>query len=425
MLGSGSRTLATERISDDEILWLEGGCAIFLFVAVTAIASFAQTSPKRTFTTLFTFNTTDGISPYAPLIQGPDGNFYGTTQSGGTNCPQYTFPGCGTVFKITPAGKLTSLYSFCAKTSCPDGAYPDAGMLLANNGNLYGTTASGGNVVNPDCFNQGCGTIFEITPAGKLITLYTFCSQTNCADGAFPYAGLMQGTDGSFYGTTSSGGVGSNCIFAGVCGTIFRITPAGELTTLYNFCSQTNCTDGSNPAAGLIQAADGDFYGTTQLGGVNCATSSGCGTIFKISPAGKLTTLYSFCSQGGCGDGISPQATLIQAADGDFYGSTSDGGLYDCEGDDELVGCGTIFKISAAGAFTVLQRFYGANGYTPSGLIQATDLNFYGTTLLGGTSSLCGYPFDTGCGTVFKITPDYELSTLHDFCVQTSYNDGT
>jgi uncharacterized repeat protein (TIGR03803 family) len=332
-----------------------------------------------------------------------------------------------TVFRISAAGKLTSLYSFCAKTNCSDGASPQAGLLLANNGNLYGTTSSGGNVVSPYCFPTGCGTIFEITPLGKLTTLYTFCSQTKCADGADPYAGLTQGTDGSFYGTTSRGGAGSKCSFAGVCGVVFRITPAGELTTLYSFCSQMNCTDGFDPSAGLIQAADGDFYGTTFSGGqIACYSPSGggCGTVFKISAAGELTTLYTFCSLSGCADGINPQAGLIEAADGNFYGTTTDGGTYVCEGDDETVGCGTIFEITTAGVFTVLQRLDGTDGYVPSALIQATDLNLYGTTNLGGSSSLCGYPFDTGCGTVFKITADNKLITLHNFCVQTSCTDG-
>lgn len=403
----------------------KNGCAIFVFLAVTVIASPAQNSPKATFTTLFTFDTTDGISPYAPLIQGPDGNFYGTTLGGGTNCK--ISGGCGTVFRITPAGKLTSLYSFCAKTNCSDGAFPQAGLLLANDGNFYGTTSTGGTGFCIYDYPMPCGTVFKITPAGKLTTLYNFCSQTNCADGGNPYAGLTQGTDRNFYGTTGIGGVGSNCQSMPGCGTVFRITPAGELTTLYSFCSQTNCTDGSNPEAGLIQATDGDFYGTAFSGGqIACYSpyGGGCGTVFKISPSGKLTTLYTFCSEGDCGDGINPQAALIQAADGNFYGTATGGGAYVCEGDDEYVGCGTIFKITAAGVFTPLQRFDGTNGYSPSGLIQATDLNLYGTTLLGGTSPNCGYPFNTGCGTVFKITPDYELSTLHNFCLQTSCIDG-
>ena len=149
--------------------------------------------------------------------------------------------------------------------------------------------------------SDACGTVFKITPAGKLTTLYNFCSQINCADGGVPYAGLTQGIDGSFYGATTIGGIGPNCPYPGGCGTLFRLTPADELTTLYNFCSQTNCTDGSS-GTGMIQATDGDFYGTTGGGGAN----GGGGTVFRITPSGKLSTLHSFCGGPICADGTGP-----------------------------------------------------------------------------------------------------------------------
>ena len=146
---------------------------------------------------------------------------------------------------------------------------------------------------------DGCGTIFKITPSGTLTTLHSFCAQSNCTDGESPEAGLIQATNGNFYGTTYQGG--ANCAPDG-CGTIFKITPSGTLTTVYSFCSQSGCSDGYYPEAGLIQASNGDFYGTTTFGG-----AGGVGTVFKITPSGTLTTLHSFCSQSNCTDGEYPK----------------------------------------------------------------------------------------------------------------------
>src|SRR5208282_1174964 len=166
--------------------------------------------------------------------------------------------------------------------------------------------------------------VFKITPGGTLTPLYNFCSQSDCADGEIPYAGLIQGTDGNFYGTTQFGGtIGA--------GTVFKVTPGGTLTTLYNFCSQSGSTDGDEPFAGLVQGTDGNFYGTTVSGGAN-----GLGTIFKLTPSGALTTLYSFCSQSGCSDGENPYAGLVQASDGNFYGTTQNAGA---------IGYGTVFSL--------------------------------------------------------------------------------
>src|ERR1022692_651545 len=216
---------------------------------------------------------------------------------------------CATTAIALPAqiATLTTIHRFCSQSGCPDGAGPYAGLVQAANGGLYGTTLVGG--------TNSAGTIFKITPGGTLTTLYSFCPQTNCTDGATPGAGLVQAANGDLYGTTYFGGTNG--------GTVFKITPGGTLTTLYNFCSQTNCTDGTGPLAGLVQAANGDLYGTTYFGGTNG------GTVFKITPGGTLTTLYSFCSQGvypGCTDGLNPDAGLVQAANGDFYGTTSSGG---------------------------------------------------------------------------------------------------
>ena len=312
-----------------------------LLFAVTAIAA-----PAQSFTTLWNFGGF-AASPDTPLVQGTDGNFYGVTFRGGT----YDW---GTVFKVTPGGKLTILHVFCPQNFqplCTDGGFPSGGLVQATDGNLYGTAEILG--------THGDGTVFKITPAGKLTTVYGFCSQTNCADGVFPGGELVQGTDGNFYGITLSG-IGGQ---AG--GTVFRVTPSGTQTTLHSFCTQQGCPDGANPS-GLVQATDGNLYGTTSGGGTN-----GYGTVFKISPEGKMTTLHSFVFS----DGGNPSG-LMQAIDGNLYGTTTLGGGTN--------GGGTVFKITPGGTLTTLHTFNGSDGAGPSaGLVQATDGNFYGTTAKG------------------------------------------
>ncbi len=234
--------------------------------------------------------------PSAGLVQGVDGDFYGTTFAGGHDY--------GTVFKISLTGTLTMLYSFCAQGACLDGNGP-SGLLLGPDGNFYGTTINGG-ARDPDCrLSYGCGTVFQITPTGTLTTLYSFCAHTGCADGGEPLAGVIQAGNGDLYGTTNRGGANGG-------GTVFKITPDGTLTSLYSFCAQSLCRDGAEPSAGLVQAANGNLYGTTLEGGaVPGPRGYGFGTIFKITPGGTLTTLYNFCSQSECGDGASPSAGLL------------------------------------------------------------------------------------------------------------------
>jgi len=240
------------------------------------------------------------------LVQGVDGNFYGTTQYGGANCNNGNRTGCGVVFKVSPTGKVTRLYSFCSLANCADGYYPLASLVQAN-GKLHGTTSAGGSSAL-----SGCGTVFEIAPTGKLTTLHTF----NVGDACKPEAGLIQAANGNFYGTTNGGGLQGG-------GTVFEMTPSGQLRALYVFCSTTSCEDGFRPMAGLVQATDGNLYGTTSQDGHNCTANLGCGTVFKITPAGHLSTLYSFCSFSDCADGQNPVASLIQATNGNFYGTTS------------------------------------------------------------------------------------------------------
>ncbi|MGC2477677.1 MAG: choice-of-anchor tandem repeat GloVer-containing protein [Candidatus Sulfotelmatobacter sp.] len=365
--------------------WIYWVC---LLCAATAISSQAQI----TFTTLVTFNQTNGEEPdNLALIQGVDGNFYGTTYYGGDVCG---FSGCGTIFKVTTSGTLTTLYQFCAQTGCPDGSRPLGTLVLATNGDFYGVTNENGGI---SC-SGGCGTIFKMTPEGTLSTLHTFCVLAKCPDGNAPAGGLVQATNGNFYGTTRFGNKLNNT------GTVFEITPAGKLTTLYSFCSvRPQCADGSQPQGTLIQASDGNVYGETEKGG-----TFNYGTIFKITPKGQLTTLYSFKAT----DGDDPSGGLIQAADGNFYGVTAAGGSgYYCisnSGD----GCGTVFEITPAGTLTTLHDFCtdtctdGAFPYGP--LVQATDGNLYGETF--GYSS---GPADVG--TIFAISTVGTLSTVFTF----------
>jgi uncharacterized repeat protein (TIGR03803 family) len=212
---------------------------------------------------------------------------------------------------------------------------------------------------------------------------------------------LVQGTNGDFYGTTSGGGTNGNY------GTVFEITTAGKLTTLYSFCSVSGCNDGVNPQGGLIQGSDGNFYGTTYGN-----SESQRGSIFKITPAGQLTTLYSFCSQPLCDDGTSPVANLLQALNGNFYGTASGGGP---KGDD-----GTVFELTPGGVYSVLYSFSGAccGKFPFGGLVQGTDGNFYGTTYYGTEGGFYGY------GTAYEITPAGAFSYLHLFCSETNCDDG-
>jgi uncharacterized repeat protein (TIGR03803 family) len=329
-------------------------------------------SANGAFTSLYSFSgIDDGAFPQARLVQGSDGNFYGTTQvggihGGGTIGGVY---GPGTVFKISTKGALRTLYAFGSITNVSgealDGANPQTGLVQGSDGNFYGTTAYGGT----NGVYSGWGTVFKISTNGLLTTLYSFTG----VDGANPLAGLVQGVDGSFYGTTLNGGNGVGY------GTVFKISTNGALTTLYAFGSITNASgealDGAGPN-GMVQGSDGYFYGTTSGGGAN-----GLGTVFKISTRGALTTLYSFSGN----DGAGPNG-IVQGSDGNFYGTTSGGGTN---------GVGTVFSISTNGALSSLYSFSGNDGAGPNGLVQSGDGNFYGTTYGGGL---------VGSGTFFRLT---------------------
>ena len=337
--------------------WAMKACGIFLLWAATAIAL-----PAQTFTSLHSFDGTDGQYPQAPLVQGANGSLYGTTYGGGANSD-------GTIFTIAPGGTVATLHTFDGT----DGSLVIAGLVQATDGNFYGATFEGG---SSDTCRGGCGTIFKITPSGTLTTLYSF---DNGTDGSFPQGALIQAADGNFYGTTSGGGTDG-------FGTVFTMTPGGALTTLHSFDFYT---DGGSPVAGLVQATNGNFYGTAYDGGANSD-----GTVFMITPSGTFTVLHTF----GGTDGALPYAGLVQATDGLLYGTTEEGGAN---------GVGTVFTITPSGTLTTLHSFDNTDGATPvAALIQGTNGKAYGTTYYGGTS---------GYGTVFAITSSGALTTLHSF----------
>jgi uncharacterized repeat protein (TIGR03803 family) len=365
-----------------------------------------ETAAGVAFSNLYSFSggSDDGANPNG-LMQSSNGVLYGTTQNGGSNS-------YGTIFQLTTNGVLTNLYSF---TGGDDGANPFDTPMQDAGGNFYGTTFQAGQYDN--------GTIFRLAPDGRFTTLLAF----DITNGDLPFAGLTAGADGNFYGTTYQGGAYGR-------GTAYRLTASGVLTTLYSFA---NGSDGGHIAAGLIEGSDGNFYGTTWKGGdygvgtvfsistnrtlttlasfdntngafpfgglAQDATGNfygvasqggafGDGTVFKITPAGQLTNLYSFT---GGGDGANPRAALLLGADGNFYGSTANGGVQ---------GNGTIFVISPDGTLTTLVVFNGLDGANPqAALTQGNDGRLYGTTHNGGVNNK-GVIFRFGITSAPQIT---------------------
>jgi len=319
----------------------------------------------------------DGANPAASLVLNFDGKFYGTTSQGGLYAN-------GTIFQTTTSGAVTTLYSFSGFNQ--DGAGP-VGMLVPGinlhgvDGFLYGATAQGGRYAN--------GSLFKVTSSGAFTSLYSF---QGTADGANPQAGLFEGLDGNFYGTTLSGGIGNS-------GVIFKITPAGAFNVIHGF-SATDVTgintDGANPAASLVLNLDGSLYGTTQAGGAH-----GQGTIFKVSRTGVFTTLYSFTGA----DGSAPIASLLPDLQGNLYGTTQRGGPN---------GTGEVFKWKHNGGLVVLHSFaaVGASGansdgaYPAGNLIPGKNGALYGTTPSGGA---------LGFGTVYSITTGGAFTPLYSF----------
>ena len=345
----------------------------------------------------------DGGQPNGPLLQASDGNLYGTTLSGGTiRCRSDGIP-CGAIFRITADGTETVLYNFGSVAN--DGYTPSGPLIQGRDGALYGLTSNGGE-------HGGGGTVFRIALDGTYKVLHSFGGSPD--DGIVPVGGLVQANDGNFYGVTASGGA-NRCVqipqAGGNCGTVFKITPSGASTILYSFGA--TAADGVTPSASLMQASDGNLYGTTVNGGANSCTTSNatnnCGTLFRTTLSGETTVLYSFGRS--LFDAIAPQGALIQGTDGALYGTTASGGGGSCGGG--LFGCGTVFRFTLAGQLSIVHAFAltsREDGYGPSQyLIQARDGNFYGTTGSGGAS------LSDLNGTIFKLTPAGALTTLFSF----------
>ncbi len=399
------------------------------------VGSIFKMTPAGDVTILVSLNSTSvplGSNPICGLTVGADGNFYGVTQNGGSS-------NFGTIFKATPAGVLTTLVSFTGTTGANLGSSPRAALTLAADGNFYGTTATGG--------AGGFGTIFKVTPAGVLTTLVQFTGTTGAYPGSAPLGAFAQGVDGALYGTTSLGGVNN-------LGTAFKVTTAATFTSLAAYSGATGAVLGSSPKGALVQMADGNFYGTTQTGGLN-----NLGTVFSITPAGVLTTLVNFTGSTGAALGQSPQGALVAGADGALYGTTNSGGLNNVGsifkvttgglfttlvnltaapnigrlvqgananlygatlGGGGAIGYGTIFAAPIAGAPNTLATLAPVSGTTAlnarAGLLAAADGNFYGTTGAGGAIN---------SGSVFKLTPAGAYTTLISFTGTSGTNPGS
>jgi uncharacterized repeat protein (TIGR03803 family) len=324
----------------------------------------------RAETLLYAFKAgNDGAVAYSGLIKDSAGNLYGTTWwGGGSNCGDI---GCGTVYRITPTGNETLLYSFKGGN---DGAWPYGGLIKDSAGNLYGTTYQGG--------TDNAGTVFKLTPNGIETVLHSFGPGN---DGGFPYGDLIIDSKGNLYGTTSGGGIGGN-------GTVFKVAHNGTEKVLYAFAGYPK--DGANPWAGLTRDGSGNLYSTTEYGGAHNS-----GTIFKLAPNGKESLLYTFTG-GNNTDGAWPFGGLIKDSAGNLYGTTTGGGVYSG---------GTVFKVAPNGAETVIYAFagYPNDGSFPgAGLIADSAGNVYGTTAYGGMGN---------AGTVFKLAPNGTETVLYAF----------
>jgi len=310
------------------------------------------------FSTLYVFTdgTANGGGPTAGVTETADGTLFGTTGTGGP-------ANYGTVYELTTSGSLFTLHAF---TGGADGGTPGAGVLSVGGTAFYGTTVVGGT-------SGGYGTAYMVDTTGSLTTLHSF---DGVNDGANPYGGLISGTDNNLYGTTQNKGTTASS--GAGSGTVFKMSLTGSLTTLYTFTGQD---DGGEPSGTLATGTDGEFYGTTMVGG-----TGNYGTVFKITSSGTLTTLHSF---GGATDGSTPVAGLFLGTGNNFYGVAELGGT---------AGYGTVYEVTGSGSTNVIHTFTGGNdgGMPIGGLIQATDGNLYGTTSMGGTN---------GYGTIFQVSP--------------------
>jgi len=406
-------------------------CVALALAGVAPLLLAGTFSSAQTFTVLHSFTGgADGGSPYASLLRDAKGNLYGTASAGGVD---KGYRGFGLVFRIDSTGKFSVLYRFQggidgayptselisdgaslygtakgdgyhggygvvykvssagqtvlhAFTGGPDGSLPLSGLTIDAAGNLHGTTLNGG---DPTCGNGfGCGIVFKIDSAGAETVPYSF---SDGEDGGMPASTLLRDAAGNLYGTTRWGGL-SSCSLG--CGTVFEVDSSGQETVVHHFSGK----DGEWPDASLIQDSAGNFYGTTSFGGnLKCDPPAGCGTVFKLDPTGRFTTIHKFSGA----DGLFPYAPIVADTHGNGYGTTYSGGQF---------GFGTVYKIDRYGQFSVLHHFTGGTdgGYPNAGLILDPAGSLYGaTTLYGGNGtgqcSVNGH--NLSCGTVFKLTP--------------------
>jgi uncharacterized repeat protein (TIGR03803 family) len=351
--------------------------AVLSMIAVALLYAVAATA--QTYTLLHTYpigaGAYSGIAAPQVMAQGRDGDLYSTISNDGTK-------NVGTVYKITTAGALTTVYNFCSLTSCTDGSYPQGGVTLGFDGNFYGTTQGGG--------THAAGTVFKVTPTGTLATLWNFANGT---DDSVPSYTTLQGQDGNMYGVS----IGQ---YNTQYGAFFKVSASGVFKALRDF----NYANGDDPNL-PTQGTDGNFYGTTQFGG---DPTCKCGVVYKATAAGTITVLHAF--KGYPTDGYRPYGILVQGTDGNFYGTTYQGGAHNG---------GSVFKITPAGVSTLLYSFNFSSGYLDArlpvaGLTLGTDGNFYGVGTSGGSKN---------AGAIFKITPAGSESILYNFC-SVSCNDG-
>lgn len=353
----------------------------------------------QTVTILHSFNDGsvdwDGANPEDELVQGPDGNFYGTTFFGGTTAS--TGRGYGTIFQITPSGTIKILHSFNDGSVADDGRNPVGGLIVGPDGNLYGMAQTGGSTATSTY--PGSGAVYETTTGGIVTVLHSFDFNDTDDWGGFPFGDLTLGPGGVLFGTTES--------------TIFQITTDADFDLLHRFGDGSVADDGWQSEASLVLGTDGNFYGTTAAGG-----AANWGTVFKMTPAGVVTILHSFGDGSVTNDGLFPQAGLVEGTDGNFYGTTSCGGS--TINPSSIDGYGTIFRITPTGSVTILHNFldgsveYDGND-SLSALTLGSDGNFYGTLPFGGTA---------GKGVIFKMTPEGAITLLHSFSDGSVPNDG-
>lgn len=344
-------------------------------------------SPADGLSVLFIFggSDTDGYLPSGPLIQGSDGDLYGTTDNGGKN------GGGGTIFKVSLNGDYSQLHSFGDGEF--DGDIPLGGLVEASDGNFYGVTASGGDYTCTEIPSGigNCGTIFRMSPNGQTEVIYSFGDPSKSGEGVSPNGPLVQGQDGSLYGTTQTRGTNG-------LGTIFKLLPNGDVEHFFSFGPF-----GDNPgvpAVGLIRASDGNIYGVTSNGGLGLCGSRGCGTVYRITPSDEVTVVYQFGLVNGRTDGEGPAGFLFEGSDGALYGSTVQGGSIDING-------GTIFRLTKGGTKTTLASFgpfLDMPTQPDGGITQGADGAFYGTTFNAGNFGCQGAR--CGIGTLFRFGSD-------------------